>query len=184
LTDLYNHDYFQEALRREIKWGKAKEDRHLALLMIELDSPKRYNDVYDRRQGDIALLSLARALEACVEQWLGTVARYGGDEFVILPGLDRSGALRAAHEVRDGVRELTAAELSRHGLPGVTVSVGVAVFPADAKDAAQLIEAADRAMYVAKRRAGDQVETFSHIGDSSSFPSRPLVTAREREGKR
>lgn len=153
--------------------------------MSELDSLKRYNDVYDRRQGDIALLSLARALEACVEQWLGTVARYGGDEFVvILPGLDRSGALRAAHEVREGVRELTAAELSRHGLPGVTVSVGVAVFPADAKDAAQLIEAADRAMYVAKRRAGDQVETFSHIGDSSSFPSRPLVTARGREGKR
>lgn len=58
----------------------------------------------------------------------------------------------------------------------------MAVFPADVKDAAQLIEAADRAMYVVKRRAGDQVETFSHIGDSSSFPPRPLVTAREREG--
>lgn len=55
-------------------------------------------------QGDTALVSLARALDACVEQWLGTVVRYGGDEFiVILPGLDRSGALRAAHEVRDGV---------------------------------------------------------------------------------
>lgn len=184
LTDLYNHGYFQEALRQEVTQSDA-EGGSLALLMIELDSFKRYNDTYGHRQGDRALVSLARSLEACVERWLGTVARYGGDEFaVILPGLGRPGALQAAHEVGNWVRELTATDLSRHGLPGITVSVGGAVYPADAKDAGQLIEAADRAMYVAKRRGGDQVEAFSRIGASSPFSDRPLATPRGREGER
>ncbi len=181
LTDLYNHAYFQDALRREIEW-EGNRGQHLALLMVELDRFKRYNDTYGHRQGDIALVSLARALEACVEQWLGTVARYGGDEFaVILPSLDRSQSFEAAREVRNWVRELTATELGPRGLPGVTVSVGVAVYPADAKDAGQLIEAADQAMYVAKRRGGDQVEAFSRMGASSSFSARPRVALRERE---
>ncbi len=183
LTDLYNHGYFQEALRQEVAQSDA-EDCPLALLMIELDSFKRYNDTYGHRQGDTALVTLARTLEACAEQWQATVARYGGDEFVvILSGLDHSGALQAAHKMRSWVRGLTATELGRHGLPGVTVSVGVAVYPADARDAAQLIDAADQAMYVAKRRGGDQVETFSQIRFSSSFPSRPLATAGEQETK-
>lgn len=182
LTDLYNHGYFQEALRREIDLGKT-ESWPVALLMIELDSFKRYNDTYGHRQGDAALVSLSRALEACVEQWKGTVARYGGDEFVaILPEADRSVALQAANEVRNWVRGLTAAELSRRDLPGVTVSVGVAVYPNDAQDAALLIEAADQAMYVAKRRGGDQVETFSRLGTLlSPLSSGPLAVVRESE---
>jgi len=183
LTNLYNHGYFQEALRQEVAQSDAK-DCPLALLMIELDSFKQYNDTYGHRQGDTVLVTLARVLEACTEQWQATVARYGGDEFVaILPGLDRSEALQAAHEVRSWVLGLTATELSRHGLPGITASVGVAVYPADAKDAAQLIDAADQAMYVAKRRGGDQVAAFSQIGSSSSFLSRPLATAPEQEAK-
>jgi diguanylate cyclase (GGDEF)-like protein len=170
LTNLYNHGYFQEALRREIEVNGA-EKNPVTLLMIELDSFKRYNDTYGHRQGDMALISVARALEVCVEPWQGTVARYGGDEFVaILPRLNRLDALEVADEVRIGVRGLTLAELSRHTLPGITVSVGVAVYPDDAQSAGQLIDAADRAMYVAKRRGGNQVEDFSQLGDLSSFP--------------
>lgn len=178
LTGLYNHGYFQEALRQEIELGGA-ESWPVALLMIELDSFKLYNDTYGHRQGDMALVSVARALEVCVEQWKATVARYGGDEFVtILPGLDRAVALEAANEVRAWVRGLTVAELSRHDLPGVTISVGVAVYPADAKNAAQLIEAADRSMYVAKRRGGNQVEAFWQLRKATS----PAVgMAREHE---
>lgn len=179
LTNLYNHGYFQEALRREVELGNSK-DRPVALLMIELDSFKRYNDTYGHRQGDLALVSLARSLEACVEQWEGMAARYGGDEFVvILPGLDRSRALRAANEVQSWMCRVTAKDLGRYNLPGVTVSVGVAAYPADAENAGQLIEAADRAMYVAKRRGGDQVEVFSQLGTFSY----PLAVAGERGEK-
>jgi diguanylate cyclase (GGDEF)-like protein len=187
LTNLYNHGYFQETLRQEAAQSRAK-NYPLALLMVELDNFKRYNDTYGHRQGDMALVSVARTLEVCVEQWQGTVARYGGDEFVvILAGLDRSEALHAAHQVQNWIRDMTATELGRHDLSGITVSVGVAVFPADAKNAAQLIEAADQAMYVAKHRGGDQVETFSQIGNSAS----PLASGiagvtqkREQEKKR
>jgi len=160
LTDLYNHGYFQEALRREIELDEA-QGRFVALLMIELDNFKLFNDTYGHRQGDTALISLARALETCVERWKGTVARYGGDEFVIiLPGLNRSAALRAGKEVQSWVQKVTKADLNRHDLPGVTVSIGVAVYPSDAGSAAELIDASDRAMYVVKRRGGNQVEAF------------------------
>jgi len=178
LTKLYNHGYFQEALKRLVESG-SNEDGVVALLMVELDKFKLYNDTYGHRQGDMALVSLARALEVSVESWKGTVARYGGDEFVvILPGLDRPAALEAAGKVQSWVQKVTAAELARHDLPGVTVSVGVAVYPADAKNAAQLIEAADRAMYVAKRRGGDQMAAFWQLGTLSS-----LAVAREQEEK-
>jgi len=186
LTQLYNHGYFQEALRQEIAQSKVR-GRPLTLLMVELDSFKRYNDSYGHRQGDAALVSLARALEVYAEQWRGTVARYGGDEFVvILPGLDRARALRAANQVPHWVQEATAAELGQHDLVGITASVGVAVYPFDAQDAAQLIEAADRAMYVAKRCGGNQVESFSRL-ESSSFPPTPgvagLVSEKEEPTK-
>ena len=163
LTDLYNHGYFQEALRREIELCRM-ENLPLALLMVEVDSFKRYNDAYGHRQGDMVLVNLARSLEACVENWQGVVARYGGDEFVvILPRSDGARALEITAEVRKWVGELASANLMRRGLPGVTVSIGVAVFPDDVQDAVQLIEAADQAMYAAKRRGGDQVETFEQI---------------------
>lgn len=187
LTGLYNHGHFQEALRQEV--ARSKENgRSLALLMVELDHFKRYNDTYGHRQGDMALVSLARALEVCTEQWRGTVARYGGDEFVvILPGLDRSGAFHAANQVQSWIRDMTATELGRHDLSGIAVSVGVAVYPADAQDAAQLVEAADQAMYVAKRQGGDQVATFSQIGNPASpLPAGIAGAAQEkkREKKR
>jgi len=183
LTSLYNHGHFQEALRQEV--ARSKENgRSLALLMIELDQFKRYNDTYGHRQGDTALVSLARALEVCTEQWQATVARYGGDEFVvILPGLDRTRASHAANQVQSWIQDMTATELGRHDLSGITISVGVAIYPTDAQDAAQLVEAADQAMYVAKRQGGDQVATFSPIGSPAS-PSPAGIAGAAQEKKR
>jgi diguanylate cyclase (GGDEF)-like protein len=183
LTNLYNHGHFQEALRKKVARSKS-EGQSLALLMIEVDGFKQYNDTHGHRQGDIVLVTLARALETWAEQQQGIAARYGGDEFVvILPGLDRPAAFEAAQTLRTWVSGLTSRELRRHGLPGITLSFGVAVYPADAQDAARLIDAADRAMYSAKRQGGDQVMTFSEVGASSTSPLRPLATAREQEIK-
>lgn len=182
LTNLYNHGYFQEALRQEIDLSRENE-RSLALLMVEVDDFKRYNDAYGHRQGDAVLVGLARALEACVEKWHGTVARYGGDEFVVmLPALDRSGAQEVAQEVLVWVRTSAKANLAQQGLPGVTVSAGAAAYPDDAQEAGSLIEAADRAMYAAKRQGGDRAKSFDQIDLLSSYlPSRPLGVAEDRE---
>ncbi|UCC62163.1 MAG: sensor domain-containing diguanylate cyclase [Anaerolineae bacterium] len=178
LTGLYNHGHFQEALRRRV--GQSDAEGHpLALFMIELDNFKFVNDTYGHRQGDRVLIVLARALEAYVEQWRGMVARYGGDEFtVVLPDQGCSEALEAAQNVCHWVRTFTAEELSRHNLPSITVSIGVAVYPADAQSASQLIYAADQAMYAAKRQGGDRAETFSRIESSSPLPSHPVTVGR------
>jgi diguanylate cyclase (GGDEF)-like protein len=182
LTGLYNHGYFQEALRQGIVAGREKGEP-LALLMVEVDNFKAYNDAYGHRQGDAVLVGLARALEACVEKRRGTVARYGGDEFVvILPELDRRGALAVADKLLVWVRTLVTANLAQRGLPGVTISQGVAVYPADAQEAGALIEAADRAMYAAKRQGGDRIKSFDEIEASSPYlPSRPLGVVEEQE---
>ena len=180
LTNLFNHGFFQEALRQEVIRSDSG-GQPLALFMIEIDSFKRYNDTFGHRQGDIVLVTLARALETWVEQQKGIAARYGGDEFVvILPRLDRSAALEAARTLRSWVSRLTVAELGRHGLPGISLSIGVAVYPGDAQDAGQFLDAADQAMYLAKRQGGDQVATFSQTGSSSAFR---LTTERGQETK-
>ncbi len=160
LTSLYNHRYFQESLRRELNQAKDV-DRPLSLVMVEVDRFKTYNDIYGHQRGDLALQSIARALEKSVRQWGGVVARYGGDEFfVILPGLHKEEAFKAARQIHEKIVTHTAKELRQYSLPRVAVSLGVATFPVDADAASPLIDAADRAMYAAKRSGGGRVQQF------------------------
>ena len=163
LTNLYNHRYFQERLRQMLAEAQEKGEP-LSLVMVELDRFKKYNDTFGHRRGDLALRSVARALEACTRRWGGVAARYGGDEFmVILPGVDRERAAEAGHEIERWVVVLSEVELKRHNLPGVTVSVGVATYPDDATDAPSLIDAADAAMYTVKRSGGHGVYRYGDV---------------------
>lgn len=160
VTDLYNHRFFQERLREMLRVA----DSHwpLSLLMIEIDKFKRYNDTFGHRQGDTALYSLSRALERSTRTLDGTVARYGGDEFVvILPRVGLEDALHVAREIRDQAGDIVTELLSREGLPPVTLSIGVATYPDDAQSAPDLIEAADQAMYTVKHSGGNQVHAHS-----------------------
>ncbi len=160
LTNLYNHRYFQESLRRELERAKSAR-QPLSLVMVEVDRFKNYNDIYGHQRGDLALKSIARALEKSVRRWEGLVARYGGDEFfIILPGLHKAEAFQAAQEIHEKIVDHTAEELRQYSLPRVAVSLGVATFPLDAGEASALIDAADEAMYAAKRSGGDQVQQF------------------------
>ena len=160
LTDLYNHRHFQESLREKLKEAH-KSGQPVSLVMVEVDRFKDYNDTYGHRRGDEALKSIARALEKSASKWKGIPARYGGDEFVvILPGLAQEEALHAAGEIFQEVVTYTVTDLARLSLPGVAVSLGVATWPYDAKDASGLIDAADAAMYAAKRAGGKQVFSF------------------------
>ena len=160
LTELYNHRYFQEALRATIR--DAPKEQSVSLLMIEIDKFKRYNDTFGHRQGDKALFSLARALEQSSTPWQGLVARYGGDEFVIiLNHTSQQEGRYVAHEIWRRARQLAAEMLQKENLPSLSLSVGVATYPDDAQTAADLIDAADQAMYVVKHSGGNQVGAYS-----------------------
>jgi diguanylate cyclase (GGDEF)-like protein len=161
LTDLFNHRYFQETLRQKLNTARELSQT-VSLLMVEVDKFKKYNDTYGHQQGDLVLKSVAQVLQKGAGQWEGMAARYGGDEFVvILPKADKGEATEAAEQICRWIEEMTAFELSKHNLPGVTSSLGVATFPVDADDASSLIDAADQAMYSAKRKGGNQIRQFA-----------------------
>jgi diguanylate cyclase (GGDEF)-like protein len=161
LTELFNHRYFQEALRATV--ADSQGEWPISLLMIEIDKFKKYNDTFGHRQGDTALRSLADALKTLTTSHDGLVARYGGDEFVvILPQIDRQKGFRLANEIRIRACALAEEMLRQHNLPTISLSVGVATYPDDARTAADLIDAADQAMYVVKHSGGNQSNPYSH----------------------
>jgi diguanylate cyclase (GGDEF)-like protein len=175
LTDLFNHRYFQETLRQKLSTAQELSQT-VSLLMVEVDKFKKYNDTYGHQQGDLVLKSVARALEKGAHQWEGMAARYGGDEFVvILPKADKEEAAEAAEQICRWIEEMTTVELNKHNLPGVTSSLGVATFPVDADDASSLIDAADQAMYSAKRKGGNRICPF---GASNMIWARPDTNRR------
>ena len=150
LTGLYNHRHLHERLAAEVgEPGQA--GRALSLLFCDLDFFKDYNDRHGHAAGDEALRATARIIEQCTRRD-DVAARYGGEEFVVLlPGVDEARALEIADRIRSAVAERHLA----HG--GLTISIGVAAFPAAARSKEALLEAADRAMYLAKRLGRDRV---------------------------
>jgi diguanylate cyclase (GGDEF)-like protein len=162
LTSLYNHRYFQEKLREAIDASAGRWP--ISLLMIEIDKFKLYNDTFGHRRGDTVLFALSRALEAALPSEDALVARYGGDEFVvILPRAGAQEALAQTHRLREGIYALMAESLAEHNLPPVTLSIGIATYPVDAQTAGELIDAADQAMYAVKHDGGDAIRSYSAI---------------------
>jgi diguanylate cyclase (GGDEF)-like protein len=173
LTGLSNRRAFDEALERAI----AREDRQqgrFALILMDIDHFKKLNDTYGHPAGDAALKNTAAGLAHLLRKG-DQPARYGGEEFVvILPGTDAAGAAQLAERVRQGV------ESSRLVFDGarldVTVSLGVAVWPADGREAAALVAAADRALYAAKQGGRNRVVAASELtpeGVSTGAPATP-----------
>jgi diguanylate cyclase (GGDEF)-like protein len=161
LTGLYNRRYMEETLAREL----ARATRHrttLALVVADLDHFKRINDTHGHATGDIVLRAAARQIAAHVRA--GDVAcRYGGEEFVlILPECSKEAAIAKAEELAERLRKLTLSveegRAPNDALPiRVTASFGVASSGEDGNDPAALFEAADRAVYAAKRAGRDRV---------------------------
>lgn len=171
LTGLFNHRYFQDRLLRDIT--RAKEDGGcLSLLMLDLDQFKLYNDINGHIAGDVALKEVAGLLRRNLKRD-DLVARYGGEEFaIILLGVDRSAARAVAERIRARVKE--APFPNEKVLPGghLTVSIGVAECPTDAEERNDLIAAADRALYAAKRGGRNRVELAP--GDPRRTPRWPV----------
>ena len=157
LTGVANRRCFDEKLRAE--WaGSRLSSQSLCLLMIDVDYFKRFNDRYGHRAGDSCLKSIADCISGGELRATDFVARYGGEEFaVILPALTPEAALEIAERLRQRVFDL-AMENRQSPKGRVTISVGVAGMVASAEDdSGALIEAADAALYNAKRCGRDAV---------------------------
>jgi diguanylate cyclase (GGDEF)-like protein len=157
LSGLANRRGFQSRL--DFEWLKALQTgSELALLMIDVDHFKLYNDTYGHPEGDVCLTRLGEALAAIADETGGFAGRYGGEEFcLLLPNFSAARALATGETVRTAIQDL--------GMPHatsvyqyVTVSVGVAcATPGDAQAPKDLIEAADAALYAAKHRGRNAV---------------------------
>jgi diguanylate cyclase (GGDEF)-like protein len=155
LTELYNHRYLHEALERILE--RARRDAQpLGLIMLEIDHFKRYNDTYGHQCGDEALRTVAGLLRRGSRP-SDIVARYGGDEFmVVLPGAGKAAVQETAERLRRTV-EAYPLILGGEVITTITLSVGVAAYPQDGRTVDALVEAVDRAQYIAKRSGGNKV---------------------------
>jgi diguanylate cyclase (GGDEF)-like protein/excisionase family DNA binding protein len=149
LTGLKNHGALNDYLVRAVTRGEP-----FALLMVDLDGFKAYNDAKGHEAGNVMLKQVARVLrDAC--RHADEVFRYGGDEFaIVLPNESQAGALLVAEKVRQSVRKAAPSRPVR-----VTSSIGVATYPDDAHDRGSILLAADRACYAAKRKGRDRAAT-------------------------
>jgi len=156
LTGLYNHGYFQERLDRETKLADRNNDQ-VSLILLDLDHLKHINDTHGHRSGDAALCHVASIMQASVRE-VDVCARYGGEEFVvILPQCDRQNAIEVAERLRESIASSPVSRSEQ-----VTASIGVATYPSGAKNKEELIEMADRAMYLAKAAGRNRVRTLAH----------------------
>jgi diguanylate cyclase (GGDEF)-like protein len=156
LTRLYNVRYLYESLDTEIRRARRYASA-VSVVFIDLDGFKAVNDVYGHRAGSMTLTEVAQLILASVRE-SDFVARYGGDEFVMmLPESASLSAMQMAERVR--------AQIAGHCFTGgigaqihLTASFGVASYPEHAQTAERLIELADAAMYEAKQRRKDSVQ--------------------------
>jgi diguanylate cyclase (GGDEF)-like protein len=152
LTGLPNRRYFDEFCG--LLAGRRRADDAVGILMVDIDHFKVLNDTYGHTVGDEVLRAVAGALASAVRED-DVPSRYGGEEFaVLLRNPSRAVAIEVGERVREAVATL---DLSRHGVPGATVSVGVAVAEQPDQPIGEVIAAADRALYDAKRGGRDRV---------------------------
>ena len=150
LTELYNRRYVMEALGNEVRRSRRLE-HPFALLMLDVDHFKEYNDAYGHLAGDAALARVAAILKESTRD-VDCAARYGGEEFVVLlPETEAQGATDTAQRIQG--------RLARDDVVGgkVTLSVGVAQFPEDGESPEDLLAGADAALYQAKREGRNRV---------------------------
>jgi diguanylate cyclase (GGDEF)-like protein len=167
LTGLCNRRAFDERLKQE--WLRAKRDQSsIAVLMIDADYFKAYNDTFGHQAGDKALVQIAGCISTALKRPADICARYGGEEFIVLlPGASADGARIVANAIHANVLSSRAADVT---IPSrmPTVSIGVcAAVPSSGVTTARLIKGADDALYEAKRNGRDRIE----IGMAQCVPN-------------
>ena len=195
LTNVGNRRQFDKSFEQE--WRRAwRGGGPLALLLIDVDHFKLYNDCYGHQAGDVCLQAIAAALKTCALRPADILARYGGEEFaLILPQTSPKGATNVAHAMIAAINALAIPHSASTTAPHVTISVGVAIYDdlfigwsisSDAKigvdiggptSAADLLFAADKALYRAKHGGRAQMQTVNigNVSDALPHPSAPVA---------
>jgi len=165
LTGLFNHRHFKEHLRQEVATAR-RYGQELSLVMIDVDDFKAFNDRFGHPQGDRMLLELAAILRHGTRNEVDILARYGGDEFiVILPQTKANGpaptaARNVAERIAAAVRENRFEGAKGRRDVAMTVSTGVAGLGLGGYTHEELLSSADKALYLAKHQGKDRVSVF------------------------
>jgi diguanylate cyclase (GGDEF)-like protein len=169
LTKLYNHRFFQEKIHKDLANASRKDDK-ISLCLIDIDFFKKFNDTYGHRAGDAVLIQVAQTLKESVRK-SDLVARYGGEEMcVLLDKTDTEEALTVAQKLVDNIQNKDFFIDEGTKRVNVTISIGVATFPAHAKSVQELIEFADKGLYRAKEGGRNRVGALTDEIELTDVP--------------
>jgi diguanylate cyclase (GGDEF)-like protein len=148
LTGLFNRRYFESVIEKEFN-KTVRYKTPTSCLVIDIDYFKRINDNYGHRKGDEVLKEIARLIKDCLRK-VDTIARWGGEEFVILmPGTDSQKAYVAAERIKDTIEKNSFSGINEK----ITISIGISSIPSEYIDSAEkFIDTADNALYEAKAK--------------------------------
>jgi diguanylate cyclase (GGDEF)-like protein len=164
LTGLYVHWFFYQCLEKEISRAE-RQNLSLALLMVDLDYFKQFNDNYGHPMGDKALVKVSEILRNDLRD-MDTVARYGGEEFaIILPGVDEKLAFRTAERIRISLESYRFKVVN--GKFRLTLSIGISIYE-KGLTAEKMVERADKALYWVKQHGRNQVKSWGSLSSGDS----------------
>jgi diguanylate cyclase (GGDEF)-like protein len=170
LTSLFNRRHFQDTLETEVRRAE-QQGRVLSLLLLDIDHFKQYNDRHGHPEGDAALQRVAAQVTKSIRS-SDMAFRYGGEELaILLPGCPKTQGADVAEKMRNAIRTHPQRP-GRFGGP-LTVSIGIAVFPEDARTPSGLMDAADANLYAAKAQGRDRVA----VSTSPPPPAQPETGA-------
>ncbi len=159
LTGLYNQTYFKNFLELEVK-RSTRQKYPTALIMIDLDDFKYYNDTLGHLAGDRIIREVARIIKKTVRE-IDLPARYGGEEFAVaLPYADKKSAFNIAKRIQKAIQSYDFPDETVSPLGKITVSMGIALCPSSAVTTEELIEKADSMLYKAKKEGKNRVCAF------------------------
>ena len=153
-------DYFNTVLKNSIR-----NEANLSVMMIDIDYFKEFNDNYGHVQGDKYLEAIARTIKESLKRPLDFIARYGGDEFiVILPETNRDGAFKVAEEIKEKIEALKIEHRFSKVTNYVTLSIGiVSLIPVKTDSLNHIINKADKALYQAKNEGRNRITEYDIV---------------------
>lgn len=165
LTALYNRRYLDDSFSRELKRAERKESS-LAVIMIDIDHFKVFNDTYGHDAGDYVIKKFSQVLSNAVREE-DISCRYGGEEFtLVLNEIDIEVVVKRAEALLEETRRL-GLQLHNQSLGQITVSLGIAMFPQHGRTQQELIKAADEALYHAKEAGRNQLKLAGDVVTST-----------------
>ena len=178
LTGLYNRRYLYHFFQSKVSW-ESLHTHPLSLLMMDLDFFKQVNDEYGHQAGDNALVWLAGLLKGVAGKE-GMPIRYAGDEFMILlKDCDKSASLQLADQLLQHVRQNPFHLHDQNGALNLTISLGVASAPQDARSAGELIQKADTALYSAKKNGRNRLVNATNVNPEEVFAKTAINQLKE-----